>query len=298
MTTDMDEKVKTIIDSQDKNMRLFNQKVKPVSSAKKREYKKQKCLPKLKENSNIRDYIRPGKKEFKVYVDEKPLPLHVHHSTTSVKEKHVQTDHVVILDHHSSQNDPNTQLKHASSDNNQENEPANSLQNYEIKAVDNAKTDAKSSNNLHTDKALEKSPYSTPNRLTSEQQPQSSSSTLTSTPSSSKGVESGDFEEEIMRLGEESDEAYKLMMGEEIPEDYWKMLAETRREALDESLQENKELHEEVTKLKSENCILIDILSKNDSYSSILEDAITKETAAMSDDGESEDEDEDEDEAE
>ena len=43
-----------------------------------------------------------------------------------------------------------------------------------------------------------------------------------------------------------------FMYGEEFPPDYWKELAEKRREALDTSLAENEELHTSLSQLEEE----------------------------------------------
>jgi predicted nuclease with TOPRIM domain len=42
------------------------------------------------------------------------------------------------------------------------------------------------------------------------------------------------------------------IMTDEPSADYWKLLAETRRQALDETLKENEELHEELTATKND----------------------------------------------
>ena len=49
------------------------------------------------------------------------------------------------------------------------------------------------------------------------------------------------------------EEAELLMVNEEVPENYWKELAEQRREALNETLEENEQLHKSIAELKEEN---------------------------------------------
>lgn len=53
-------------------------------------------------------------------------------------------------------------------------------------------------------------------------------------------------------------EAYLLMVQDEVPEEYWKDLAEQRRIALNETLEENEKLHVENRSLKEENGALKD----------------------------------------
>lgn len=50
-----------------------------------------------------------------------------------------------------------------------------------------------------------------------------------------------------------SQEAYDLMVKDEVPVEYWKDLAEQRRIALENALKENEELHEQVELLQAEN---------------------------------------------
>lgn len=50
--------------------------------------------------------------------------------------------------------------------------------------------------------------------------------------------------------------AYELMVQEEIPERYWKEIAEERRVALQNTLKENEQLHIEIKDLKEENARL------------------------------------------
>ncbi|ELU13276.1 hypothetical protein CAPTEDRAFT_146297 [Capitella teleta] len=65
-------------------------------------------------------------------------------------------------------------------------------------------------------------------------------------------------------------EAYELMVQEEITPEYWKLLAEQRREALDETLEENSQLHDEVEKLREENKSLSEMAQNAEYFASIL----------------------------
>lgn len=83
--------------------------------------------------------------------------------------------------------------------------------------------------------------------------------TLTSTPerqSSTKAVQAVQEAKEAGTQIEEADTAQVraelFMYGEEFPPDYWKELAEKRREALDTSLAENEELHTSLSQLEEE----------------------------------------------
>ncbi|XP_064461418.1 geminin-like [Ornithodoros turicata] len=50
-----------------------------------------------------------------------------------------------------------------------------------------------------------------------------------------------------------SEEAYNLMVKDEVPAKYWKDLAEQRCQALEDALKENEQLHEQLELLKAEN---------------------------------------------
>ncbi|XP_072016954.1 uncharacterized protein [Amphiura filiformis] len=62
---------------------------------------------------------------------------------------------------------------------------------------------------------------------------------------------SDDSDQEKTKTAEE--EAYELMVQEPVPDSYWKQLAEQRREALEDTLRENEQLHDEVAELKADN---------------------------------------------
>ncbi|XP_048763819.2 geminin-like [Ostrea edulis] len=66
-------------------------------------------------------------------------------------------------------------------------------------------------------------------------------------------------------------EAYDLMVSEEVPETYWKELAEQRRIALNDSLHENEMLHKEVEDLKEENSKLTEMAEKADYFADVIQ---------------------------
>ncbi|XP_076102789.1 uncharacterized protein LOC143071956 [Mytilus galloprovincialis] len=69
-------------------------------------------------------------------------------------------------------------------------------------------------------------------------------------------------------------EAYNMLVSEEIPESYWKDLAEERRKALDESLHENEQLHKEVSELKDENDKLSKVASQAEYFANVLKEVL------------------------
>ncbi|XP_041359757.1 uncharacterized protein LOC121376045 [Gigantopelta aegis] len=78
-------------------------------------------------------------------------------------------------------------------------------------------------------------------------------------------------------LAEADREALELMGGEEASESYWKILAEERRKALNDTLEENEELHKEIDCLREENVTLTELANKASYLSSILQEAITSD---------------------
>lgn len=73
-------------------------------------------------------------------------------------------------------------------------------------------------------------------------------------------------------LSEDIDqEAYDLMVSEEVPESYWKELAEQRRIALNDSLHENEMLHKEVEDLREENSKLSEMAEKADYFADVIQ---------------------------
>ncbi|XP_069126982.1 geminin-like [Argopecten irradians] len=84
-------------------------------------------------------------------------------------------------------------------------------------------------------------------------------------------------------------EAYDLMVNEEIPENYWRDLAERRREALDESLTENEQLHSEIEELRNENQKLEKMANQAEYFAGVI-----KELVGVVDDSEDKAEDEEE----
>ncbi|XP_022318278.2 uncharacterized protein LOC111121338 [Crassostrea virginica] len=84
--------------------------------------------------------------------------------------------------------------------------------------------------------------------------------------------------EKIKRLGSRSStsedidqEAFDLMVSEEVPESYWKELAEQRRIALNDSLHENEMLHKEVEDLREENSKLSEMAEKADYFADVIQ---------------------------
>ncbi|XP_064607127.1 geminin-like [Liolophura sinensis] len=76
--------------------------------------------------------------------------------------------------------------------------------------------------------------------------------------------------EEVVAVGD--DEA--LVTGETIPDSYWKLLAEERRLALDDSLHENEMLHNEIDQLKEENSRLTELAGQAEYLATILQTAV------------------------
>ncbi|XP_071119353.1 geminin-like [Haliotis cracherodii] len=83
--------------------------------------------------------------------------------------------------------------------------------------------------------------------------------------------------DELDDLAEADREALELMSGDHVPENYWKLLAEERRNALNDTLEENEQLHKEVDSLKEENEKLSDLASKAEYLSGILQSVISDE---------------------
>ncbi|XP_074643359.1 uncharacterized protein LOC141900382 [Tubulanus polymorphus] len=65
-------------------------------------------------------------------------------------------------------------------------------------------------------------------------------------------------------------EAHELMVQETIPETYWKEIAEQRRAALAEALQENEKLHKSIEKLEIENSELKEMADQAEYYAGII----------------------------
>ncbi|KAK3767091.1 hypothetical protein RRG08_017965 [Elysia crispata] len=84
-------------------------------------------------------------------------------------------------------------------------------------------------------------------------------------------------------LGEESggdsayfdQEAFNLMANENVPETYWKDLAEERRRALEESLEENRRLSMEISQLKEENSRLSDVAQEAKELKELLQGVLS-----------------------
>ncbi|GFR73819.1 geminin-like [Elysia marginata] len=85
--------------------------------------------------------------------------------------------------------------------------------------------------------------------------------------------------EELQENGGDSayfdQEAFDLMANENIPEFYWKDLAEERRRALEESLEENRRLSIEVSQLKEENSRLSDVAQEAKQLKELLEGVLS-----------------------
>ncbi|XP_020788539.1 geminin isoform X2 [Boleophthalmus pectinirostris] len=67
--------------------------------------------------------------------------------------------------------------------------------------------------------------------------------------------------EALVSPNSETNEAYELMVKETPPTTYWKEVAEERRKALYNVLQENEKLHKEV---ETKNCEILKLQSEND----------------------------------
>ncbi|XP_071835498.1 uncharacterized protein [Apostichopus japonicus] len=86
------------------------------------------------------------------------------------------------------------------------------------------------------------------------------------------------------------EEAYELMVQEEIPEKYWEDIAEERRVALENTLNENERLHTEVNDLKEENQRLKVTADQAVYLAEVVQDLLGEKEEE--EDGEKEDEDE------
>ncbi|KAK3091969.1 hypothetical protein FSP39_024089 [Pinctada imbricata] len=76
----------------------------------------------------------------------------------------------------------------------------------------------------------------------------------------------------LSEAGEDIDqEVFELMVQEEVPESYWKEVAEQRRVALNDSLHENEMLHKEIEDLKDENSKLTVMASKADYFADVIQ---------------------------
>ncbi|KAK7100092.1 uncharacterized protein [Littorina saxatilis] len=73
----------------------------------------------------------------------------------------------------------------------------------------------------------------------------------------------------------EEDEAYELMIKEPVPESYWKEIAEQRRQALNDTLEENRSLHLEVDSLREENEKLMELSSQAAALSALLQSVVS-----------------------
>ncbi|XP_028406327.1 uncharacterized protein LOC114528812 [Dendronephthya gigantea] len=71
-----------------------------------------------------------------------------------------------------------------------------------------------------------------------------------------------------------SDEVLSLMVLDQAPEKYWELLAEERRKALEETLEENMKLYEIIENLKAENSALKEKASNTDYFATMYK--ITK----------------------
>ncbi|XP_076441325.1 uncharacterized protein LOC143280529 isoform X2 [Babylonia areolata] len=78
-------------------------------------------------------------------------------------------------------------------------------------------------------------------------------------------------------VGEEENEAYELMVKEPVPESYWKEVAEQRRLALNDTLEENRSLHQSVDSLKEENEKLLELASQAEHLSALLQSVVSED---------------------
>ncbi|XP_062576741.1 geminin-like [Saccostrea cucullata] len=82
------------------------------------------------------------------------------------------------------------------------------------------------------------------------------------------------------------DEAYELMVDEDVPESYWKELAEQRRVALNDSLHENEMLHKEVEDLREENSKLTEMAEKADYFADVIQTMLGTDEEKPKEEGE------------
>ncbi|KAL8615114.1 hypothetical protein ACOMHN_009190 [Nucella lapillus] len=76
---------------------------------------------------------------------------------------------------------------------------------------------------------------------------------------------------------EEENEAYNMMVKEPVPESYWQEMAEQRRLALSDTLEENNSLHQSIESLKEENEKLLELASQAEQLSSLLQSVVSEE---------------------
>lgn len=63
-----------------------------------------------------------------------------------------------------------------------------------------------------------------------------------------------------------------MMTKEDVSPEYWKVLAERRREALAEALEENKRLHEENKQLREDNANLLELANQAEYFANMLKE--------------------------
>ncbi|XP_033112444.1 geminin-like isoform X2 [Anneissia japonica] len=80
-----------------------------------------------------------------------------------------------------------------------------------------------------------------------------------------------------------NDDIYAMMTQDEAPEGYWKEIAEERRKALADTLEENKNLHNTVNDLTIENERLKKVADQAEYFAGIIEDLLGKKMDETSD---------------
>jgi len=71
--------------------------------------------------------------------------------------------------------------------------------------------------------------------------------------------------------------AYQLMTTDEVSSEYWKILAERRREALADTLAENEKLHELNRQLREDNARLLELASQAEYFANMLKEVTEPE---------------------
>ncbi|CAB3995731.1 Geminin [Paramuricea clavata] len=103
-----------------------------------------------------------------------------------------------------------------------------------------------------------------------------SSDEVDKTQSSSSEVESTTTSVPVKsEMPPSSDDAYALMVQVPAPERYWELVAEERRKALEETLEENMKLYEMIEKLKEENAALKEKANNTDYFATMYK--VTKD---------------------
>ncbi|CAH3175994.1 unnamed protein product, partial [Porites evermanni] len=102
--------------------------------------------------------------------------------------------------------------------------------------------------------------------------PASGSSTSTCTDSSDSDTAGSSVKKDTKKLQSDvNEEAISLMVSDPAPERYWELLAEERRLALQEALEENERLYKEMEELKEQNKTLQEIAGQAEYFASLYQ---------------------------